>query len=395
MKIIYYSPHPHLNLMSSAGFGTHMRGMIDAFRKKNCDIRTVILGGETNPPDAPDNKKSKSVKNALKKAAGKNIWRTFRDFNLLWFDRTAASQLAKAIEQFKPDFIYERTNYLQLSGIQMAQKYDITHVSELNTPYVDQQNYLSGSRSYIERYSRIVEEKQLKETDLALAVVGPLKEYFCGRYRLDKTKFLITHDAFDERNIRLDRKNQREIIKHYSLQDQTVVGYVGSIFEWHGLDKIIKAIKELELTNTRLLIVGYGDFATNLKNQVKNLRMENQVIFTGHVPKEEVFDYINIMDVCVAPNAAWYQSPIKIFEYGAMGKPILAPDTAAVREIMESETDGVLVKPQLEDLKRGLMILLGKKDEAVRMGEAFQKKVLGEYTWENNAEKILNAVEEM
>jgi len=395
MKILYYSPHPYLNLMSPAGFGTHMRGMITAFRNKKCEVHTVIMGGETNPPDPAISQESNNFKSLLKKATGKNIWRTLKDFKLLRFDRTASDRLEEAIKKYEPDFIYERTNYLQLSGIKEAKKYGIVHVSEINTPYVDQQNYLSKSRSYLEKYARGIEKKQLQGTDLALAVVGPLQDHFCSLYDLDPGKFLITHDAFDKDTIRLNPENQQKIERQYKLFDKRLIGYVGSIFEWHGLDKLIKAFYEINNPKTKLLIVGYGEYMTNLTELVISLGIEEKVIFTGGVPKEEVFDYINVMDICAAPNAAWYQSPIKIFEYGAMGKPILAPDTAAVREVMEPEQDGVLVKPEVESIKEGLLKLLNNEEEASQMGKYFQRKVLEKYTWEANAEKVLQAIKRL
>jgi len=381
--------------MSPAGFGTHMRGMITAFRNMECEVRTVIMGGESKPPDLLDSNNSNGLKDRIKKLAGKNVWRTLRDFNLLWFDGTASTELSNVIKEFEPDFIYERTNYLQLSGVKAAKKYNVKHVSELNTPYVDQQNYLSNSRSYLESYARYIEKKQLWDTDLALAVVGPLKEYFCDLYDLDRNKFLITHDAFDKDNIKLQSDNQQKIKDRHQLQDKTIIGYVGSIFEWHGLDKLIMAFNELHEENLKILIVGYGEYIKNLKELVAQFGLKEDVIFTGRVPKEEVFDYINIMDICVAPSAAWYQSPIKIFEYGAIGKPILGPDTAAVREIMKSGTDGLLVLPEKDKLKQGLIKLLDNKNLATKLGKNFQRKVLEEYTWENNAKKVLNAVKQI
>ena len=131
------------------------------------------------------------------------------------------------------------------------------------------------------------------------------------------------------------------------------------------------AFNELHEENLKIFIVGYGEYMKNLKELVAQFGLKEDVIFTGQVPKEEVFDYINIMDICVAPSAAWYQSPIKIFEYGAMGKPILGPDTAAVREVMKPDKDGILVEPTVESVKYGLKKLLNSKDLREKNGGKF------------------------
>src|SRR5699024_1448037 len=132
------SPHPHLNLMSPTGFGTHMREMITAFRKIDCQVMPVIMGGEENPPKETLDQRSTGIKELLKKQVSKKVWRTLKDIDLLRFDyRRAAKRLEKAVQSFQPDCIYERCNYLQMSGIRMADKYDLTHIMEINSPYVD------------------------------------------------------------------------------------------------------------------------------------------------------------------------------------------------------------------------------------------------------------------
>ncbi len=394
MKIIYYSPHPHLNLMSPTGFGTHMREMITAFRNMECEVKTIIMGGEENPPKEALDQRSTGMKELLKRLVSKKIWRTLKDIDLIRFDYSKASRrLEKAIQTFQPDCIYERCNYLQLSGIRMANKYGLTHIMEINSPYVDENISLSEGRSYFDRYARRVEGKQALETDIALATVGPLKEYFCKRYGVKSDTFIITHDAFNKDNIKLNAENQQDIINEYGLKDKVVIGFIGSIFKWHGLDKLIKALDELGRPDVKLLIVGYGEYMTHLIELTKTLNREEDVIFTGRVPKEEVFDYINVMDICAAPAAAWYQSPVKIFEYGAMGKPIIGPDTDAVREVMESGKDGILVKPTIEGVRQGVQMVLGNREKAAEMGRRFQQKVLNDYTWDRNAQKVLRAIQ--
>lgn len=391
MKIIYYSPHPHLYLNSASGFGTHMREMITAFENKGCEVLPVIMGGKDGPSE-DKLEQSPTAKSFIKKILPNNIWRTLKDVDLLKFDYSAAKELEKAINEFNPDCIYERCNYLQLSGIKMAKKHDIYHIMELNTPYVDQNNFLSKGHSFIEGYARRIEKKQLQGTDLPLAVVGPLIDYFSKRHDINPQKFLVTHDAFNKNNIQLNAANQQKIKDEYKLHGKTVIGYIGSIFEWHGLDKLIKAFDEMDSENTKLLIVGYGEYMGNLIELAKSLGREGDIIFTGQVTKEEVFDYINIMDICTAPAAAWYQSPVKIFEYGAMGKPILGPDTAAVREVMEPDKDGILVKQTVEEVKEGMVKLICDPECGDKMGQHFQQKVLNDYTWDNNAAKVLEAV---
>lgn len=370
-----------------------MREMITAFEEEGCEVLPVIMGGIDNPPEEKTDGRESRTKSFFKKVLSENIWRSLKDLNLLRFDKKAGRKLEESILQFRPDMIYERCNYMQLSGIKMAKKHAVFHAMELNSPYIEQRRFLSKSHSFLEGYAEKKEQKQLEGTDLPLAVVGPLKKYFSNKYNIDSDKFLVTHDAFNKDNILLNQDRRQEIINRYGLSDKIIIGFVGSIFEWHGLDKLIKAFQKLPYDNVKLLIVGYGSYMNDLIELVEALGLEEDVIFTGRVPKTEVFNYISLMDICTAPDAAWYQSPVKIFEYGAMGKPIIAPDTEAVREIMDPGEDGILTDSTVTNIRKGLTYFLKNKEKALKMGKQFQRKVLNDYTWKNNARKVLAAKE--
>lgn len=88
----------------------------------------------------------------------------------------------------------------------------------------------------------------------------------------------------------------------------------------------------------------------------------------------------------------WYGSPIKIFEYGALGKAIIAPDNIPVNDVMIHNEDGLLISNDLFKLSYALLTLLNDKEKREILGKTFQKKVLNEHTWINNARVILNSV---
>lgn len=96
------------------------------------------------------------------------------------------------------------------------------------------------------------------------------------------------------------------------------------------------------------------------------------------------------MDITVLPNSHWYGSPIKLFEYGAMGKAIIAPDNVPVKDVLIPGDDGLLVKPTVDSLFPAMKHLVESPDQRVRMAEGFQKKVLTRHIWSAMAKKILH-----
>jgi glycosyltransferase involved in cell wall biosynthesis len=113
------------------------------------------------------------------------------------------------------------------------------------------------------------------------------------------------------------------------------------------------------------------------------------VVFTGLVPFESVPDYIGAMDICVIPQATWYGSPIKLFEYGAMGRPIIAPDWPPIREIMVDGETGLIVSPgTLDPLSSALVRLANDAELRQQLGQRFMERVRAEYSWERVAERL-------
>jgi glycosyltransferase involved in cell wall biosynthesis len=101
------------------------------------------------------------------------------------------------------------------------------------------------------------------------------------------------------------------------------------------------------------------------------------------------------MDVCVLPSSNWYMSPIKLFEYGAMGRPIIAPRTPAVQEVMRHGEDGWLIEPGCPgDLARSIRYLADHPDTRERLASTFQERVREQYTWQQVAGRVSRLLEQ-
>ena len=86
----------------------------------------------------------------------------------------------------------------------------------------------------------------------------------------------------------------------------------------------------------------------------------------------------------------WYGSPVKIFEYGWMGIPIIAPDNVPMRDVMVSYKDGILITESDDDLEEALLYLLNHPSEGLKMGQHFQNKILNSFTWDAQTKNIID-----
>jgi glycosyltransferase involved in cell wall biosynthesis len=95
------------------------------------------------------------------------------------------------------------------------------------------------------------------------------------------------------------------------------------------------------------------------------------------------------MDIAVMASSNWYGSPVKVFEYGAMSKAIIAPDNVPMRDVMQHNSEGILVGEGADDVLNALRILVFDPELRKTLAKAFHQKVEENYTWDKISEDIL------
>lgn len=368
-----------------------MREMIRAFRDLGHEVRPVIMGGREESYNSTTSRSAtRRVKDAIRGVTPNSLWESLKDYRLLWKDRQFEKRLAEEIEAFRPQVIYERANYLQLSGVRVAQRYGIDHVLEVNAPYVEERETLSGAKSWFQERAECYEGRQLRQTTEIAVVSEALRDHFLQNHDVGKDKFTVVPNAINPSKANADMDRVRAIRNRYGLSNATVAGFVGSILPWHGVDLLVKACHRIQENHDtlKILIVGDGSVLPKLKKFCRREGLTDRVVFTGRVEHSDVFNFIEAMDIAVMPCSNWYGSPVKIFEYGAMGAPVIAPDSGPVKEVMENGEEGLLVAPELDALLKALRTLLKDEQYRRRIASTFQEKVLSKHTWKQNAKKI-------
>ena len=185
------------------------------------------------------------------------------------------------------------------------------------------------------------------------------------------------------------------------IQDNIkIVSYVGNTYKGRGIEKIIQLSKINK--DIFFLIVGGEEEDNNyyLKSLSKD---QKNILFTGHVKNIDIPNFLGISDVLVIPydsdftikggsKAFEFSSPIKLFEYLASGKPIIASNLPAISKILSHNIDSILVKPDsFDDLNNALNKLLNDKD-LIRTISENSIKLSKEFTWFNRAKKMIKSI---
>jgi glycosyltransferase involved in cell wall biosynthesis len=173
-----------------------------------------------------------------------------------------------------------------------------------------------------------------------------------------------------------------------------VIGYAGHLYPWKGVELIIEAVTALP--DTTALIVGGHEREPDiqrLSDFALSIECRSRVTFTGQVPPREVFARLREADVLVLPNppsaiSTSFTSPLKLFEYMAAERPIVASDLPSIREVLTHERNAILVEagnPQA--LTAGIRRV--KEDPALASRLARQARAdVAAYTWDRRAERL-------
>lgn len=191
-----------------------------------------------------------------------------------------------------------------------------------------------------------------------------------------------------------------------SREDRTpVILYIGTLADWQGLDVVIKALpKILEEKDVQLQIVGRGRSRQrkNLSKQIRKMGLEGSVTLQPAVPHHEVPALIAKVDICVAPlglndrNVTQGACPIKILEYMAASRPLVATNIPIVRELVREEVDALLFSPNdPDDLARQVLILLNDVGLSKRLAESASKRALTKFTWHESQKKLLKVYDKL
>ncbi|MFA4941732.1 MAG: glycosyltransferase family 4 protein [Patescibacteria group bacterium] len=248
-------------------------------------------------------------------------------------------------------------------------------------------------------HSLIAENFLSKAVKNFIFVTENLRNSYIKKFRCASKNMLVFPDAVDLSifNIGMDKETAR---KELNLpQNKRIILYTGR-FKTMDMDKgIIDILKALKILDNDIIFLAIGGSKKDIieyEGKAKEENVFDRVKFFGNVNQKTLAIYQKASDLLLMPfpftqHFAYYMSPLKMFEYMASQRPIIASDLPSVREIL-NENNSLLAKPgDSKDLARGIEEILNNKELSDKISKQafFDVK---QYTWERRVKKILDFI---
>jgi glycosyltransferase involved in cell wall biosynthesis len=299
------------------------------------------------------------------------------------------------LESERPDMIYERYVVGSLAGRRLARKLNVPLIVEMNASFTFPTEWW-GHHSVIYPWAVRRHEGALGAHASHIVVVSSALRQHLRALGVADTKISVLFNGVDVDRFRPDPDAGAQVRARHGLEpDHQVVGFIGSLRPWHGVELLLSGARRLlsAAPRLRLLIVGDGPVRGTLEASAKEKGLGDRVVFTGSVAREEAPAHVAAMDITVAPYPRlpdFHFSPLKLFEYMAVGKPVVASRYPDISTVIEHGRNGMLVEPgNVDELSNAILELIGDRGLATRLGSAARRHVAGAHTWRRNAEVVL------
>jgi len=389
MKILYINYLYDVTL-SSVGAAVHVKELAKALKDLHYDIKVCFLNRYTGT----EGSEKKSMRAWLKRYLGRYVSNIHAVYsNIYYFLREW-----ELVMKEKPDIVLVRYNIFNFSIAVVCKILRIPFILEINSPMVYEKKVFRRSVSDLTLIGWFLERLMIQFASTVYVVSNQLKQYYVER-NVPSDKIHVIFNGVDERKIN-PSVSSKKIKMKYNIKGKKVLGFVGSFHYWHGIEQLQSLLMDVlfNYDKTMFLLVGDGPLKNDMENFIKKHKIADRVILTGYVAYNDIPLYLSAMDIVLAPypkHRIFYFSPIKLFEYMAAGKSVVASSIGQIKEIIEDGVNGMLFQAgNYDDMLEKSTLLLKNDSLRNRIGKAARATIEKNYTWKHTAEKLNHIIEQ-
>ena len=348
-----------------------------------------------------------------------------RELNFSQFNKIALETLISFPCQ-RYGAIYQRLSPGNFTGVVLSRLKKIPLIIEYNGSEIWlAKNWGSGLSfsSFVEKAERV----NLKHAHLVVTVSDVLKDELVER-GVEPERIVCCPNGVDPEEFNSEKFSSAEIAKLRNdlgiPEDAILLTFVGTFGHWHGVEFLANLLTQkannspewFEEQNLYVCFVGDGVKRHEVDGMVERCSIGDRFKLTGMVPQEKVSLYMAASDVLLSPHvpnpdgSPFFGSPTKLFEYMAIGRPIIASDLYQIRDVLEGapharrlpsrgsmpspEACGILVEPKSEtDIILAIEYLVENPEWRRVAGLKARDRVKSRYTWDHQAIKITRGLD--
>ena len=406
MNIVYLCADRGIPVLGDKGASVHVREFTTALARAGHEVTLLCATqGKGNPypparlielpPDA-DPTEIRSEGERLGIGQGEYDQTMRREVDKLSCGRRLAARALDALDAagVRPDALYERYALFHRSGGDLASALRVPYVLEVNAPLVYEQERFRGLR--LKAMAEDAEVTAFQRADHIVAVSEAVREHVLSR-QVPVNRVTVLPNGVDIRCFHPQADGQWIRTRH-GLDGRPVIGFVGSLKPWHGLDFLLDAfmLVSRQWPEAVLLVVGEGPGSAALQSRATENGLAGKVIMTGRVPHEDIPDYLAAMDLTVAPylpQDGFYFSPLKVVESLAVGRPVVAPRIGQLPSLIEDGVTGLLFPPgDLAACVGCILTLLNGPSRRQAMGHRAGEAAGGIFGWDKTARQVTEII---
>lgn len=373
----------------ASGPRSHVLGVIDAFQALGWEVHPFIVGDRM-----PKSVHSTQARDQISGGRLRTLGADFARLGMSAVNRRRAWQeLGETVT-----VVYERFALLQALG-PIFQRHGIPWILETSGPFF----YEAKSERNSLVLTELARRKELaayRNCDVLVCVSQSLKELILEHAAIEPDKIAVIPNGVDTDFF--DPTAHSPIRLQPSGQMFTV-GYVGSVIAWQSLDLLLQAtayLRHAEGLAIQLVIVGDGPARSKLVHLADDLKIGKSVTFAGLQPRATIPSYIAGFDIGYSGQNAMqigrmYHSPLKLYEYLAMGKPVLASAYDDATAATQGGEFGQLFEPgDLDSLIDGLRRAYQQYETSKQRAHEIRCATIRHHSWRARIEQLLQIMED-
>lgn len=376
--------------ISVGGSVTHIAGILGGFRSAGLEVHLITA---CDPPaQLAAVADEVEVLPALRPAA-----RATTELAGICVNRPGRHAVSRYLARSRPRFVYQRYDPFIWYGVDAAERAGVPSVLEWNSSEVWTHSKWHVDHPLKQAFDPVLRgvERHVVRRAVLVAAVSARAATMARAAGADPRRLRVVPNGVDVAGIAraLDGAPPPP-----AEGTSARVGWVGSFGSWHGAEVLVGALALLppEIGAT---MIGDGPRLAASRSLAERLGVADRIEWTGILPHDEVVRRLAGCDVLASPHIPleggepFFGSPTKLFEYMAIGRPIVASALEQIGEVLEDGRTARLTRPgDPEDLAQGLGGVLAREDRGRALGDAARREALAHHTWERRARAILDAL---